>query len=142
VEKTMNNAALTEVYRRIAAGEEPHGAFLTSFAQAIGQADYENFRLLRPVASMLCRKYKLTPCAGSVSPNSAALEQLAVSIALSADAKGVVMVMLHQNDRIEVVCGLREEAPDLPGLLQALADRVKDGDGQPIGQNGRIIPLA
>jgi hypothetical protein len=129
----MNDAVLREVYRRIVAGEDEHGAFLTGFAKAVGLADYENFRLLRPLAMVLAGKYKLVPCAASISLENCALEQVAVTLALKQEARGVVLVLLHQHERIEIVAGLREEVPALAELLQKIADRVKDGDGMPVG---------
>jgi hypothetical protein len=135
----VNIPELLEVYRRIGSGEDSHGDFLTQFANAFIRADYENLRLLRPLALVLGYKYKLWPGAGTVSPDSAALEQMAMRLAVTTDAAGVVMVILHHNQRAEIVAGLREEVPDLAGVLQKLADQVKDGDGMPIGKDGRIV---
>jgi hypothetical protein len=133
---------LIEVYRRIASGEEKHGSFVTEFAVAFGHADYENLRLMRPLALLLGYKYKLWPGAGTTSLDSAALEQTAMRLALTTDAAGVAIIVLHRNQRAEIAAGLREEVPDLAGVLQRLADQVKDGDGMPIGSNGRIVNQA
>ena len=88
---------------------------------------------------MLAYKYKLWPGVERLEVDSVALEQTAARVALIADAAGVIMLVLYRNKRVEIVAGLREEALDLPELLQKLADQVKDGDGMPIGEHGRII---
>jgi hypothetical protein len=135
----MNTPELIEVYRRIAAGEEEHGAFVTHFAKAFEHADHENQQLLYPAARLLAYKYKLAPGIALNCPCSAALEQLAITLAVQMEAKGVVMVILHRNQRAEVVAGLIEEGPALADVLQKLADQVKDGDGMPIGKDGHTI---
>lgn len=55
----MDDASIHEIYRRIAAGEEEHGQFLTAFALAITNADYENFAELRERAVFFITKYRL-----------------------------------------------------------------------------------
>jgi len=135
----MNDLKLREVFRRIASGESTHGDFLTTFALALGRADFENYRLMRPTALMLVRKYQLFPGVQQMPPVSAALKQLAVQLAVNCGARAVLMVILHQNSRAEVVSGIREEVADLGELLQKLADQVRDGDGMPMGSNGRIV---
>ena len=135
----MNTPELIEVYRRISSGEEKHGAFLTHFAEAFAHADPENRRLLFPVARLFAYKYRLTHGIPLNSPCNSALEQLAITLAVQTESKGVVMVILHRNQRAEIVAGLLEEAPDLAAVLQNLADQVKDGDGMPIGKDGHTI---
>ena len=140
----MTIAELLEVYRKIADKEDPHGEFLTLVALAAMHADGENLRLIRPLLVVLGIKYRLWPGAADAAAEActnAALEQTAIRLAVTSEAKGVVIVLLHHNDRVEVVAGLREEAPDLPEVMQKLADRVKDGDGQPVGNHlHTIIP--
>jgi hypothetical protein len=135
----MNATDLIEVYRRIACGEEKHVDFLTRFAEAFCYADPENRQILYPSARLLAYKYNLTPGIPLNTPNSLALEQLAVVLAMQTESKGVVMVILHRNQRAEVVAGLLEDAPDLAEVLQKLADQVKDGDGMRIGRDGHTI---
>jgi hypothetical protein len=50
---------IREIYRKIYTGENPHGHFLTGFAQAIVHADEENFHILAAAAVGLLLKYKL-----------------------------------------------------------------------------------
>jgi hypothetical protein len=135
----MSKAALKEVYRRIASGEDKHGDFLTAFAQAVGRADPDNFQFLFPAARLLAQKYKLSPDVQLNTPCSSALEQLAITLAVQTGSKGVVIALLHQGDRMEVVSGLLGDEPDLAGVLQKLADSVRDGDGMPLGRNGHTI---
>ena len=135
----MNANALKEVYRRIASGEDKHGDFLTAFAQAVGRADFENLRLPFPAAQLLAHKYKLAPCSRLPKPSNLALEQLAITLTVQTETKGVVIVLLHQEGRVEVVSGLVEDGPGLAEVLQRLADSVRDGDGMPLGRNGHTI---
>jgi rubrerythrin len=135
----MSDQELREVFRRIASGEEEHGDFLTLFAKALQHANFENYHLMRPTALVLARKYHLFPGLDQMCPTSAAMEQQAVYLAMTLKARAVLMVILHQDSPAEVVVGIREEIDDLGGLLQKLAHQVKDGDGMPIGRNGRII---
>lgn len=61
-QETMNqfrDDQIIEIYRRIATGEEKHGSFLTSFADAIVRADLENFAELRERAIFFIKKYHL-----------------------------------------------------------------------------------
>ncbi len=50
---------IREVYRRIAAHELPHGGFLTKFADAVTNANLENFYQLLPSAYLFACKYNL-----------------------------------------------------------------------------------
>jgi len=56
----MQDDDIREIFRRIAAGEDPHGGFLTHFSRALGNADRENFQLLKPFALELIKKYNLS----------------------------------------------------------------------------------
>ena len=132
-------SVLIEVYRRIASGEEQHGSFVTEFAVAFMHADPANQALLYPAARWLALKYKLAPGLTLNCPSSSALEQLAITLAVQTESKGVVMVILHRNQRAEIVAGLIEKGPALGEVLQKLADQVKDGDGMPIGKDNHTI---
>lgn len=57
--KRLSSEQVTEIFRRIASGEDKHGDFLTHFAEAICHADPANFGLLRPTALALIVKYQL-----------------------------------------------------------------------------------
>ncbi len=55
----MTVRQVREVFRKISAGERPHGSFLTAFARAIVLADDENELILQAPAHQLIEKYGL-----------------------------------------------------------------------------------
>ena len=130
---------LLETYRRIAAGEDRHGDFLTTFARSVMVADYENLRLLMPAMMGLAEKYKLGVCRHTNMMGHISLEQFCTRLAIGTGALAVCMVVVHQDHRAEVVSGQREACPDLAEVLQKLADGVRDGDGMPMGKHGHTI---
>jgi hypothetical protein len=48
---------IKEAWRKVAAGENPKGGFLTAFAEAISKADSDNLRRLAPVALEIAEIY-------------------------------------------------------------------------------------
>src|SRR5437868_5794616 len=55
----LTDAALVELYQRIAAGAGEHGSFVRAFADVVARADRDNLTMLRPAAIFLMVKYKL-----------------------------------------------------------------------------------
>lgn len=134
----MNTPELIEVYRRIAAGEEKHGNFLTHFAQAFIRADYENLQLLAPLALCLAKKYRLHPAAAVELLDDQGVEALCTRFAVSCGALGVVMLIVHERG-VELVAGGLRDSLDLAATVQKAADELKDGNGMPLGKHGHTI---
>ena len=55
----MNALDLKEIFRPIADHSDPHGDFLSSFAEAFVRADRENAEILMAAAEALAIKYRL-----------------------------------------------------------------------------------
>lgn len=137
----MNTPDLIEVYRRIASGEQKHGAFVTHFAEAFIRADRENLQLLGPLALCLAKKYRLHPAAQDELLDDQGLEGLCTRLAVAAGARGVVMLIVHERG-CEVMAGLGEDLPGLPELVQRLANELKEGNGMPLGKHGHTVSLS
>lgn len=56
---SLPDEVIRAIYLGIGSGEQPHGSFLTNFANALNHADPENFGLMRPVACVLIVRYRL-----------------------------------------------------------------------------------
>lgn len=76
------------------------------------------------------------------------LEQLVADVARDQRSPAVVMIIINQEGRAEVLSVMANGAMescgnsrlDLAGLLERVADEVKDGGGIPVGNDGANLP--
>lgn len=77
-----------------------------------------------------------------------ALEKLVGDIARDQRAPAVVLIIINQEGSAEVLSVMADGAMescgnprlDLAGLLERVADEVKDGGGIPCGNDGTTLP--
>lgn len=68
------------------------------------------------------------------------LEELCLALIERQQATGAILVMLHGEDRAEVIAAISGDKVELSERLHRMAEEVGAGAGIPVGRNLQTVP--